>query len=195
MANALPPPPTKAPDGSFAWIDWYNKLQQFVSQGGVVPWANIDFAGSSIGDIQNRDHNLLSSIQGGTVGERYHLTAAQHAALTAGPHNNLTGLQGGTASGGGQYYHLTLAEHTLLTAYDHEEMNNLLGGAANEHYHLTQAEYDTLQAGQLVMNTKASDPIGSDVPSGFAAIYKNTTSGVVKLWVNDGGTFKSVTLT
>ena len=195
MANALPPPPIKAPDGSYAWMDWYNKLQQFVSQGGVVPWANIDFAGSSIGDIQDRDHALLTNIQGGTTGERYHLTAAQHAALTAGPHNNLTGLQGGTASGGGQYYHLTLAEHTLLTAYDHEDMNGLLGGAANDHYHITQAEHDQIQAGQIEMQSKATDPIASDIPSGYAAVYKNTTSGVVKLWVNDGGTFKSVTLT
>ena len=193
MANALPPPPIKSPDGSYAWMDWYNKLQQFVSQGGVVPWANIDFAGSSIGDIQDRDHALLTNMQGGTTGERYHLTAAQHSALTAGPHNNLSGLQGG--NGSTQYYHLTLADHTMLTAYDHEDMNGLLGGAANEHYHLTQDEYDQIQAGQIEMQSKATDPTGSDIPSGFAAVYKNTTSGVVKLWVNDGGTFKSVTLT
>lgn len=192
MANALPPPPTKAPDGSFAWMDWYNKLQQFVSQGGVVPWANIDFTGSSIGDIQNRDHALLSGLQGGTTGEHYHLTLAQWSALTAGPHNNLSGLQGGTTS---QYYHLTLAQHTLLTAYSHNSLNGLQGGAASEYYHLTSAEYTKLQAGQLPMNTKSTDPIAADIPSGSAAVYKNTTSGVVKLWVNDGGTFKSVTLT
>lgn len=193
MANPLPPPPVKAPDGSYAWMDWYNKLQQFVSQGGVVPWANIDFAGSSIGDIQNRDHALLTNMQGGTTGERYHLTAAQHAALTAGPHNNLSGLQGG--NGSTQYYHLSLAQHTTLVAYDHEDMNGLLGGAANEHYHLTQAEHTQFQSGQIEMQSKSSDPIAADIPSGYAAIYKNTTSGVVKLWVNDGGTFKSVTLT
>lgn len=192
MANALPPPPTKAPDGSFAWVDWYNKLQQFVSQGGVVPWANIDFAGSSIDDIQVRDHNLLTSIQGGTTGERYHLTAAQWAALTAGPHNNLSGLQGGTA---GQYYHLTLAQHTLVTAYQHNSLNGLQGGTSGEYNHLTNAEYTQFQAGRLPMNSKASDPNSTDIPSGFAAVYKNTTSGLVKLWVNDGGTFKSVTLT
>ena len=193
MANALPPPPTKSPDGSFAWVDWYNKLQQFVSQGGVVLWANIDFTGSNINDIASRAHNDLQSMQGGAAGERYHLTLAQHSALTAGPHNNLSGLQGG--NGSTQYYHLTLADHTLLTAYDHEDMNGLLGGAANEHYHLTQDEYDQFQAGQIEMQSKATDPVAADIPSGFAAVYKNTTSGDVKLWVNDGGTFKSVTLT
>ena len=93
MANALPPPPTRAPDGSFAWLDWYNKLQQFVSQGGVVPWANIDFTGSTIADIQNRDHNLLTAIQGGAVGEHYHLTLAQHNSVG-------TAIQTGQAAGG-----------------------------------------------------------------------------------------------
>lgn len=192
MANALPPPPTKAPDGSFAWMDWYNKLQQFVSQGGTVPWANIDFTGSSIGDIQNRNHELLSSLQGGTTGEHYHLTQAQWAALTAGPHNNLSGLQGGTTN---QYYHFTLAEHTNLVAYTHNSLNSLQGGTTNEYYHLTSAEYTQFQAGQLKMNTKTTDPVAADIPSGFAAVYKNTTSGAIKFWVNDGGTFKSVTLT
>lgn len=192
MANALPPPPTKAPDGSFAWTDWYNKLRNYVSQGGTVPWANIDFAGSSIASIQTRDHNLLTSIQGGTTGERYHLTLAQYSALTAGPHNNLSGLQGGGAA---ERYHLTAAQHTLLTAYTHNSLNGLQGGTAGQYYHLTSAEYTQFQAGRLTMNSKASDPVAADIPSGFGAIYKNTTTNTVKLWVNDGGTFKSVTLT
>lgn len=192
MANPLPPPPTKAADGSYAWLDWYNKLREYVSQGGTVPWANIDFSGSSIADIQNRDHNLLTNLQGGTTGEHYHLTLAQWSALTAGPHNNLTGLQGGNVT---ERYHLSLAEHTLLTAYSHNSLNGLQGGTAGQYYHLTSAEYTQFQAGQLKLNTKASDPVAADIPSGFGALYKNTTSGVVKLWVNDGGTFKSVTLT
>lgn len=162
MANPLPPPPTKSPDGSYAWVDWYRQLQQYVSQSGSVPWSVIDFAGSDIADIQQRDHESLSSFQGGTSGEHYHLTAAQHAALSAGPHNALTGLQ---------------------------------GGGGTEFYHLTQAEYTALQNGRLPIRTKATDPVAADIPSGFSAVYKNTTSGLVKLWANDGGTFKSVTLT
>lgn len=158
----LPPPPIRAPDGSYQWLDWYNQLQQYVSQGGSVPWSVIDFAGSNLADIQTRPHDALTGLQGGGVGEHYHLTAAQWAALTAGPHNSLSGLQGGTA---GQYFHLT------------------------------SAEYVDLQAGRLPMNSKATDPVAADIPASRAAIYKNTTSGLVKLWVNDGGTFKSVTLT
>lgn len=42
---------------------------------------------------------------------------------------------------------------------------------------------------------KASDPSTSDVPSNTWALYKNTSSGAVKLWANDGGVMKSVALT
>jgi hypothetical protein len=49
-------------------------------------------------------------------------------------------------------------------------------------------------AKQYYLNTKSSDPSTSDVEAGYYSMYKNTTSGAVKLWVNDGGTMKSVTL-
>jgi len=39
-----------------------------------------------------------------------------------------------------------------------------------------------------------TDPTTTDLGSNTWAIYKNTTSGTVKLWVNDGGTMKSVAL-
>lgn len=41
----------------------------------------------------------------------------------------------------------------------------------------------------------ATDPGTANVPSGTASLWKNTTSGLVKLWTNDGGVMKSVTLT
>ena len=44
------------------------------------------------------------------------------------------------------------------------------------------------------LNSKASDPTSTDIPAAHSAIFKNTGSGIVKLWVNDGGTLKSVTL-
>jgi hypothetical protein len=40
---------------------------------------------------------------------------------------------------------------------------------------------------------KATDPIATEIPTGYAKIYKNTTFGAVKLWYNDGGTLKSIT--
>lgn len=107
MATGLPPPPINDQPGSFTWLEWYRQLRTYISTNGSVPWYVINFAGSNITDIATRDHDQLQNIDGGTAGEHYHLTAAQHAALTAGPHNNLAGLQGGTTS---EYYHLTANE-------------------------------------------------------------------------------------
>lgn len=47
---------------------------------------------------------------------------------------------------------------------------------------------------QFAFSTKAGNPGTADVPAGQAMVYKNTTTGVVGLWVNDGGTMKSVAL-
>lgn len=41
----------------------------------------------------------------------------------------------------------------------------------------------------------SADPTTLDLSSGQASLYKNTTSGSVKLWYNDSGTMKSVALT
>ena len=107
MATGLPPPPINDQPGSFTWLEWYRQLRNYISTNGSVPWYVINFAGSNITDIATRDHDQLQNLDGGTAGEHYHLTAAQHSALTAGPHNTLSGLQGGTS---GEYYHLTANE-------------------------------------------------------------------------------------
>ena len=137
---SLPPPPINDKPGSFTWLEWYRQLRDYISTSGSVPWNIIDFSGSSIEDIADTDHNKIDNLQGGTAGEKYHLTAAQHAALSSGAHNDLTGLQGGTTA---QYYHLTSAQHTDL----------LDGGDSTLHYHAadrlvsnhsgTMANFDT----------------------------------------------------
>lgn len=47
----------------------------------------------------------------------------------------------------------------------------------------------------LLIHSKAGSPTTADISSGNWAIYKNTTTGTLKLWANDGGVMKSVTLT
>lgn len=83
MAGGLPPPPTRADNGDFAWVAWYNQLYALLSTSGSVAWSLIDKTGSSIADLANHSHNILTSLQGGTTGEYYHLTAAEHATLVA----------------------------------------------------------------------------------------------------------------
>jgi hypothetical protein len=134
MSQLLPPAPNGAPPGSAFWNIWYEKVRTLVNQtvSSTVAWTALNFSSSNITDIVNRAHNNLTSLQGGTAGEYYHLTAAQYATLTT------TG---------------------ILTLY-----------------------------------SKSSDPTTSDITASTAKLYKNTTTSVVKLWVNDAGTLKSVTL-
>lgn len=156
MAQILPPTPIGVPPGHSFWNDWYEKLRTIVNNGAIsVTWSNINFAGSNITSIAARAHNNLQSIQGGTTGQYYHLTAAQYASLGAGNHNDLLGIQGGSTT---ERYHLTNTQHSRATT----------------------------------MLSAAADPTTSTIGAGEWAIYKNTTSGDVKLWVNDGGTLKSV---
>lgn len=86
----LPPPPINDAPGSFTWLEWYRQLRSYVSTSGSVPWYIINFAGSNITDIATRLHNQLQGLQGGTAGEMYHLTAAQYAALGTGGPGTVT---------------------------------------------------------------------------------------------------------
>ncbi len=43
--------------------------------------------------------------------------------------------------------------------------------------------------------TKAGNPTTSDIAASTWAVYKNTSSGALSLWANDGGVMKSVALT
>jgi len=129
MAVILPPTPQGVPPGHSFWNDWYEKLRTVINTGAVsVLWSNINFAGSSLADLATKEHNTLTSVQGGVAGEKYHMSSVEYARAT------------------------------------------------------------TLQ-------TKAGDPNTTDLAASKWAVYKNTSTGQVRLWVNDGGTMKSVLLT
>lgn len=69
------------------------------------------------------------------------------------------------------------------------------GGAAGAT--ITTEAGGTGTAGPLKFgfSTQSADPTTSDIPAGQFAVIKNSTSGALKLWANDGGTIKSVALT
>ena len=125
--GGLPPPPTRAENGSFAWTAWYNQLYQLLSTSGAVSWSLVNKAGSSIADLQNHNHSALTNVLG------------------TGSH------------------HLSSTEAGRVTA--------------------------TYQ-----VNSKAGVPVATDIPAGYWAIYKNTSTGAVGLFANDAGTIKSVAL-
>jgi hypothetical protein len=82
MAIVLPPPPLKAQQDNFAWLDWYNKLYKQLNSSGAIAWNQIDFTGSSLSDLQLRPHNALTGVQGGLVGEHYHVSSAVYNNIT-----------------------------------------------------------------------------------------------------------------
>jgi len=84
MAGGLPPPPTRAEAGDFVWVAWYNQLNNYLSAGGSIDWSVINKAGSSIADLQQKGHDLLTGLQGGTTGEHYHLTSADYTGTGTG---------------------------------------------------------------------------------------------------------------
>lgn len=137
-SSGLPPPPINDAPGSFTWLEWYRQLRSYISTTGSVPWYVIDFAGSNITDIAQRDHNQLQNLQGGTAGEKYHITAAQHASLGVGLHNTLNGIQGGNVN---ERYHLLQLQYEQVVSNNHNATNNIQGGNTTERYHLTADEH------------------------------------------------------
>jgi len=165
MSLKPPPPPVKSEPGSFAWMDWYKKLYDYLNTAGSVIWTTIDFTGSKLTDIAIRLHSNLQSIAG--TGE----------------------------------YHVSSTEATLLTnllASGHAALSSILGTGS---YHISSAEAAKVTAlpaiSTLALNTnfsKAGSPTTTDIPAGTWAIYKDTTSGDIRVWTNDGGTMKSTPL-
>jgi len=93
----LPPPPTNDQTGSFAWLEWFRQLRNYISTTGSVPWNIINFAGSNITSIASRSHQNLQSLQGGTTGQYYHLTNTEYTGTGTGAFVKATGATvGGT---------------------------------------------------------------------------------------------------
>ena len=86
MATPLPPPPKEAISNIFAWREWFYKLWQQVTATTALYFNNLNFTGSNITSIEVRNHNDLTTIQGGTALQRYHLTQVQWNYLTNPPY-------------------------------------------------------------------------------------------------------------
>ena len=79
MAIKLPPPPSPNSDfNDYTWKDWFRQLRNAVVEVGIGAWTALNFTGSNITDILTRNHNDLQNTQGGTSGQKYHLTAAAY---------------------------------------------------------------------------------------------------------------------
>jgi hypothetical protein len=52
----------------------------------------------------------------------------------------------------------------------------------------------TARSCEVTFYTSASDPTSADITAGYFSVWKNSGTGTIKLWANDGGTMKSVAL-
>lgn len=76
MAIKLPPIPNSPVSDSFVWRDWFFKVSQALLVALNQSFVGLDFTGSSISSIVTRDHNLLTSKQGGDGSTQFfHLTS------------------------------------------------------------------------------------------------------------------------
>jgi hypothetical protein len=83
------------------------------------------------------------------------------------------------------------AINQALDIGDHKDLAGLQGGAANEYFHLTQQEYDELAK----FTTSTFDLSTGDISPGEWRMHKNSATGLLYLYANDGGTIKKVQLT
>lgn len=147
--GGLPPPPTRAGAGDFAWTAWYNQLYTLLNTTGSVSWDLVNKAGSSIADLQNKNHNLLTAMQGGTTNEYYHLTAAEHATIAStdtkyGAFHNTSSI---TAAAANTAYAMTL---------NTTDYSNGVTLSSSSHINVTTAGLYNLQFSAQLSNTDSS---------------------------------------
>ncbi len=121
----LPPPPINDQPGSFTWLEWYRQLRNYISTSGSVPWYIINFTGSNLTDLATREHQALQGVQGGTAGEKYHLTLAQHTDLTDGNDSTL-------------HYHATDRDSANFTGTNWTDLVD--GSSTTLHYHASDRD-------------------------------------------------------
>ena len=85
MATPIAPIPNNPIAENHEWRDWFFKVQQYLTLSGNLSFNGLSFLGSNLTSIVTRNHNDLTFIQGGDSLNRYHLTAAEHATITALP--------------------------------------------------------------------------------------------------------------
>ena len=84
---ALGPPPLHTPITSPQWRRYFERLSTQLggtTAGGVGYYNGLNFTSSNITSILTRNHNDTQNTQGGSSGEKYHLTEAQHTGVIAG---------------------------------------------------------------------------------------------------------------
>ena len=81
MAVQIQPPPNGPIGDTKNWRDWFFSVWVYATQVATNTFNGLNFTGSNIASIVTRNHNDLTSIQGGTSLQYYHLTNTEHTAV------------------------------------------------------------------------------------------------------------------
>ena len=178
MASGLPPPPVNDKPGSFAWLEWYRQLRNYVSTSGSVPWYIINFSGSNITDIAIRLHDNLQGIQGGTAGEHYHLTNAEKTGLTTATNTSLHyhTIDRDRANHTGTQQLSTISDVTITAT----NLNTLDDGISTTlHYHSSDRDRTNHTGTQSYTTITGLGPLATASAgySGTVSLAKLTTGG------------------
>ena len=97
--RGLPKPPIHDQVFSYQWREWLRRTYVRVAEAGQILWSQLDFTGSNLTDLVTRLHKDLQGLQGGAIGEYYHMTLSQNSTLTDGSnadslHTHLSGAAG-----------------------------------------------------------------------------------------------------
>lgn len=82
MTIPINPIPNHPIGETHEWRDWFFKLYTYTTQAGSQAFNGLSFLGSNITSIVTRNHNDLTSIQGGDSLNRYHLDSSQYTSIT-----------------------------------------------------------------------------------------------------------------
>ena len=151
-----PPPYGDLKNLPISYQQWFQRIRDYTNQiaGAVIPWSQVSKAGSNLTDLATRNHNDLTNIFGGATSDYYHLTASQHASLTA-----LTTVSSLTTLNATHGYVLCNAASGAFTL-------NLPAASTRKRYHLKKIDASA--------NAITVTPNGADTIQGAGTFSLNT---------------------
>jgi len=101
--SSLIPPPNNPVGNTHEWRDWFFKVYIFLNTASANAFNGLSFLGSNITSIVTRNHNDLTTIQGGDSLNRYHLTSAEYTSVgslgtMSSQNSGAVAITGGTAT-------------------------------------------------------------------------------------------------
>ena len=103
MTTPINPIPNNPIGESHEWRDWFFKLYKYTTESGSQAFNGLSFLGSNITSIVTRNHNDLTTIQGGDPLNHYHLTSAEYTSVgslgtMSSQNSGAVAITGGTAT-------------------------------------------------------------------------------------------------